>query len=504
MKFHPYGNVLATGCSDNSIKLWDIRNNQLLQHYSAHDLDVSCIDFHPSGNYLLSSSLDSSIRLWDLRKGHQLYTIHGHPSAVNACAFTADGRSFVTGGDDQRVITWNSHLEPELDKASRGVGGVAFAALPRVGTTEDPSASKRPQRGALLASQVARPVQSNTGVLGRNNIVQGRRDAHYESEGLGSAFVRPEPSGPLPPTDLPRSLPPRLVGGRERIAPPNYTFRTGPDAGTVIGPGSLFLGDPDERQPLASPSAPEETTENDTPQPCDYRHTHLQTTTGAIHSFGDVHDPELAARARAIRDARAAAVAAGEVREEALEDQPLEEQLAGFAIPGVHGPTETGRASTRSGLPGPSRLASPRQQGDEPPHTARSTGPPSFAASAAGLQASSVQASVSRGRDGAVAPAPTGRNNDDFVYSFQSDRFVPASSHAHQAQTAEVAALRNTPGVDIFAIPPADHIQRLPEQLAHTLKYMVNQLDQVTRVRHAHAKHTESACAQARSPSAPV
>lgn len=477
VKFHPFGNVLATGCADNSIKLWDIRNNQLLQHYSAHDLGVTCIDFHPSGNYLLSSSLDSSIRLWDLRQGHQLYTIHGHPSPVNSCAFTYDGHSFVTGGDDQRVITWNTHLDNDNAKTHRGLDKISFGApLPKVGLTPEPQPKQ--QRGALLASQI-RAAPTNTGALGRNCLPQGKRDAYYESHGLinGPEFIPPQPSGPLPPTEIAPNLP-----SRGRVIPPPYTFQTGAHAGQTVGPGSLYIGDT-----YANGQGPLDSTAHH----CDYTHTHASLTTGQIHSYADQHSDHLASRAAEAKQQYEERKSASPTMQEGLEGQSLEEQLQGFVIPGLSFPSETGIALTRSGEPGPSHLATARSQpatartAEDGSHTARShvsmaNGPPSFAASAAGVQPSIITPRVTRGN--APTTADVNRSRDDFVYSYQSDRFVSSHSHPGQAQTSEVVALKNTPGVDIFAIPPADHIQRLPEQLAHTLKYMVTQLDQVTRV----------------------
>jgi len=58
--------------------MWDIRSKRLIQHYDAHDDNVTSISFHPSGNYLLSSSLDASLKLWDLQNGQILYTVFGH------------------------------------------------------------------------------------------------------------------------------------------------------------------------------------------------------------------------------------------------------------------------------------------------------------------------------------------------------------------------------------------------------------------------------------------
>ena len=45
------------------LQVWDVRSNQLVQHYSAHGGPVTRIAFHPSGDFLLSSSLDSTLKV---------------------------------------------------------------------------------------------------------------------------------------------------------------------------------------------------------------------------------------------------------------------------------------------------------------------------------------------------------------------------------------------------------------------------------------------------------
>ena len=54
---------MATGSSDGSIKLWDLRSNRLIQYYEAHQGAVTDLSFHPSGNFLLSSSMDTSLKV---------------------------------------------------------------------------------------------------------------------------------------------------------------------------------------------------------------------------------------------------------------------------------------------------------------------------------------------------------------------------------------------------------------------------------------------------------
>ena len=43
--------------------MWDVRSNQLVQHYSAHSGPITNVAFHPSGDFLLSSSLDTTLKV---------------------------------------------------------------------------------------------------------------------------------------------------------------------------------------------------------------------------------------------------------------------------------------------------------------------------------------------------------------------------------------------------------------------------------------------------------
>lgn len=63
VEFHPDGTCIASASADQTIKVWDIRTNRLLQHYPAHADQVNCISFHPSGGYLLSGSNDTSLKV---------------------------------------------------------------------------------------------------------------------------------------------------------------------------------------------------------------------------------------------------------------------------------------------------------------------------------------------------------------------------------------------------------------------------------------------------------
>lgn len=63
VSFHPNGTSLASASSDQTIKVWDLRTNRLLQHYPAHAAAVTCFSFHPSGDYLLSGAADNTLKV---------------------------------------------------------------------------------------------------------------------------------------------------------------------------------------------------------------------------------------------------------------------------------------------------------------------------------------------------------------------------------------------------------------------------------------------------------
>ena len=50
--FHTEGQCLASASADKSMKMWDIRSHLLIQHYPAHDDEVTSISMHPVSFHL--------------------------------------------------------------------------------------------------------------------------------------------------------------------------------------------------------------------------------------------------------------------------------------------------------------------------------------------------------------------------------------------------------------------------------------------------------------------
>ena len=55
-------------CSDGTIAVWDLHNQQLVNQLQGHTDGASCIDISPDGSKLWTGSLDNTVRCWDLRE----------------------------------------------------------------------------------------------------------------------------------------------------------------------------------------------------------------------------------------------------------------------------------------------------------------------------------------------------------------------------------------------------------------------------------------------------
>ncbi|MDT5122019.1 MAG: hypothetical protein QOC96_1501 [Acidobacteriota bacterium] len=79
--FSPDGKTLASGSTDNTIKLWNIESGKELRTLVGHSNWVGPVAFSRDGKTLASASWDNTIKLWDVESGKMLKSMEGNDPA---------------------------------------------------------------------------------------------------------------------------------------------------------------------------------------------------------------------------------------------------------------------------------------------------------------------------------------------------------------------------------------------------------------------------------------
>jgi WD40 repeat protein/uncharacterized protein YukE len=133
------GKTLISCSFDQTIKLWNLRNGQLIRPLCERGGEIYAIALG-DGKTLVSGSSDQTIKLWDLESGKSIYTFWEYSGSVRSVALSPistnaqnKGLILASGNFDHTVKLW--HLETReliqtLEGHSGAVGAVAFSPIP--------------------------------------------------------------------------------------------------------------------------------------------------------------------------------------------------------------------------------------------------------------------------------------------------------------------------------------------------------------------------------------
>lgn len=96
---------IGTGM-EGAIWLWNIKENKLHSRVYTSGYGVEDTAFSPDGTLLASGNTDDTIRIWDTSNLKQIKVIKGHTGTVNKVSFSYDGKYLVSKSYDDTVRFW--------------------------------------------------------------------------------------------------------------------------------------------------------------------------------------------------------------------------------------------------------------------------------------------------------------------------------------------------------------------------------------------------------------
>jgi len=125
------GERIVTASDDHTAREWDAQNGQLLATLSGHMGDINTAFFSPDGTRIVTASDDNTAKLWDARTGHAVATLSGHSANVHDAVFSPDGKHVVTSSEDHTARIWDAesgHLVATLSGHTGEVFEATFSS----------------------------------------------------------------------------------------------------------------------------------------------------------------------------------------------------------------------------------------------------------------------------------------------------------------------------------------------------------------------------------------
>jgi WD40 repeat protein len=112
--FSPDGQLLASSCPDQTVRLWDVKTGQERAVLKGHIGLVRSVAFSPDGRWLASGGSDTKVKVWDASSGQERHSLIGHARAVRSVAFSPDGQWLAESSDEGTVWLCDSTSGREL------------------------------------------------------------------------------------------------------------------------------------------------------------------------------------------------------------------------------------------------------------------------------------------------------------------------------------------------------------------------------------------------------
>ncbi|GAM24710.1 hypothetical protein SAMD00019534_078850, partial [Acytostelium subglobosum LB1] len=136
------GKLLASASGDGLVNIWDISQTTKPTcplTIKAHEGDAYTVQFHPGQDHIASGGYDKTIHLHDVRTGQLVKSFIGHSSSISKVIFNPHGNLIISGSKDSTIKFWDivsgvciktltSHLGEVTSVATNSSGSLLLSA----------------------------------------------------------------------------------------------------------------------------------------------------------------------------------------------------------------------------------------------------------------------------------------------------------------------------------------------------------------------------------------
>ncbi|KAG0657238.1 Mitochondrial fission protein [Maudiozyma exigua] len=183
----PYGVLCSTGSNEHDVKIWDLTKYKKMGYLKGHSGKINCMGMNSKYNMLITGSSDSTLKLWDLNAATQTYNIDNldekdeeimpfiEPSGYCVNTFEShvdevtclsiNSNHLVSGSQDRTIRVWDLYTGNCIETLDLNFSDMSQSALANQSETVSIGETEVPITGALQAFDVALATGTKDGIV---------------------------------------------------------------------------------------------------------------------------------------------------------------------------------------------------------------------------------------------------------------------------------------------------------------------------------------------------